>query len=330
MVRVHVKYFIGLILLSFLTFNNGCGDSKIKTEHITKTMSIAENPVKKEIQDSKIVKPDNVIKGNYAVALFDTPVLYTKNFPVVYGGKNGRTLGYNKSKLVKELEYVAFPGTVFEILDEYEVGGQTIYKVYDPLYDIVLGGTNLYVDSRFVEVRNEKPEPRNVTLPSRSEIFEFLDKSMGSRYVWGANNYNGVEKMLEFYPPSGKLNKKDLDHWSMTGFDCSGLIYEATNGYTARSTHQMVNYGQGVEIAGKSAEQIADILEPLDMIVWKGHVIYVYDEKTTIESAYSDGGVVKKDLVSVLRSIMTNRNPSNEWKDNAGKMFVVRRWYPGN
>ncbi len=266
-------------------------------------------------------------KGEYAVALYDTPILNTPDFKKVYGGSDGKTLSLSKNGLIKELEYVAFPGTVFKILEEYNFDRYSIFKVATDEYQIILGGTNLYIDSRFVRRQIAMPDGKTVIMPTKKEIYAYLDSSLGSAYVWGANNIHGVEKMLEFYKPSGKLSNAAYDQWCIKGVDCSGLMYEATKGFTARNTHQLVNFGKGLNIEGKSAREISKMLDSLDMIVWKGHVIYVYDENTTIESSHSAGGVVMKDLISCLEKIMKTREPANEWDDNKGKIFVVRRWW---
>lgn len=272
-------------------------------------------------------KDSSINKELYAVSVYDTPVLNTPDFDRIYGGKDGSTLAFNKSGLVKELEYVAFPGSVFEIKDEFRIGDHSIYKVISEEYDIVLNGTELFIDSRFVELKDTKPERKKIPKPSKEQIYNFFDKCKDADYVWGANNINGVDKMFEFYRPKGNINSDIYNHWCMKGLDCSGLIYEATNGYTPRNTHQMVTYGNGIKIEGKSVSEIAELLEPLDMIVWKGHVIYVYDKNTTIQSAQSEGGVVKKDLNSTLNKIMQTRRPANVWSDDKGKVFVVRRWF---
>ncbi len=291
--------------------------------------------VKKQVSDSLIAldtirslsKDSSINKELYAVSVYDTPVLSTPDFDRIYGGKDGSTLAFNKSGLVKELEYVAFPGSVFKIIDEIKNGDHSVYKVTSDEYDIVLNGTDLFIDSRFVELKDTKPERKSIPKPSIDQIYNFFDQCQNADYVWGANNINGVAKMLEFYKPEGKLNQKVFNQWCMKGLDCSGLIYEATNGYTPRNTHQMVTYGKGIIIEGKSVSEIAELLEPLDMIVWKGHVIYVYDKNTTIQSAQSEGGVVKKVLISTLNKIMQTRRPANEWSDDKGKVFVVRRWF---
>lgn len=265
--------------------------------------------------------------NKYAISKYPTPVLCTKNFEEVYGGNDGNTLKRSDNGLIKELEYVAYPGSSFEILEVYNTGDHKIFKVYSDEYDIPELGIELFIDSRFVEVTSDKPDERKIVLPSKQKIYEFFDKSIEALYIWGANNINGVDEMFEYYKPSGKLSDKERNEWGLKGTDCSGLIYEATNGYTPRHTYQLVYFGDPVIIEGLTASQIANKLEPLDLIVWKGHVIIVYDRNTTIESAMSAGGVVKKNLRSVIEKLMRNRQPINKWIGGKRKAFVIRRWY---
>lgn len=289
---------------------------------------IRETPKKQETKENTTLKKDTLKSDGkkYAVSKYFTPVINTKNFSSVYGGKDGKSLKRSKNGLIKELEYVAYPGSIFEILDEYKKDNYSIYKIYTDEYDISELDIELFIDSRFVEITYQKPEKRKIDVPSKSKIYDYLDKSVGSLYVWGANNIDGVKEMFDFYPPKGDLGNKESNEWELKGVDCSGLIYEATNGFTARNTHQMVYMGEGVNIGGMTAKQIAKIVKPLDIIVWKGHVILVYDNETTIESSFSAGCVVKKDLVSVLSKLMQKRTPVNEW-GNGGNVFVVRRWF---
>jgi hypothetical protein len=80
--------------------------------------------------------------------------------------------------------------------------------------------------------------------------------------------------------------------------------------------------------------EIAGSLEPLDLIVWNGHVIIVLDRDTVIESRLEcekpgRGGVVTTPLHQRLREILQTRRPMDQWPA-AGKqrdIFVVRRWY---
>jgi hypothetical protein len=66
------------------------------------------------------------------------------------------------------------------------------------------------------------------------------------------------------------------------------------------------------------------------MIVWNGHVIYVYDEKTSIQSSLSKGGVIKLDLVETLKEVMSTRTPVNDYSSSKGSRFVIRRWFNNN
>ena len=133
--------------------------------------------------------------------------------------------------------------------------------------------------------------------------------------------------MLEYYKPSGEISEDTKYLWSLKGCDCSGLMYEATNGFTERNTSKLLYSGKGLEIKGLTAEEITAKLKPLDMIVWDGHVIYVYDEETAIQSSLSKGGVVKTDLLETIREVMKKRKPVNEFSEHGKKKFVVRRWY---
>lgn len=263
----------------------------------------------------------------YAVSKYPTPVLNTPYIDSVYGGKDGRTLKKSKSGLVKELEYVAYVGSSFEILDIINKGSHSVYKVFAPDYSIPELKIDLYIDSRFVDTTLTEPKKRIAKLPGKAEIIRFMYDNIGALYVWGGNNIEGVDQMFSYYPPKGELTAKEEKEWGLKGLDCSGLLYQATDGYTPRNTHQLVHYGKAVEIEGLSVNQIIAKVEPLDLIVWKGHVIVILDSETTIQSAHSAWGVVKKDLESVLRQVMSKRKALNEWVDGETKKFVIRRWY---
>lgn len=265
-----------------------------------------------------------VSQPRYAVTESAAPVLNSPDFESVFGGYDGVSVKTDEQGLIREIEYVAFKGTVFEIIEQLNKGDHKIYRVRsdDYKYD-----SELYIDSRFVNVVTEKPLVELKKLPSRKKIYSFLDRTVGSKYIWGGNYIAGISKMLEYYTPTGKIDTETKMLWTLKGCDCSGLMYEATNGYTERNTSKLVYEGESVLIEGLNAEEIADKLQPLDMIVWKGHVIYVYDEITAIQSALSKGGVVKTDLIETLKHLTETRTPVNDYDAGSGKRFVVRRWY---
>jgi hypothetical protein len=259
----------------------------------------------------------------YAVAKEPAPVLNSPDFKAVFGGADGMTVKIDNQGLIREMEYIALPGTVFELLGEFDYGTYKIFKVETKEYEY---NTNLYVDSRFLDLKKQRPHERIIKLPSKTEIYDFLDKVTGNRYCWGGN-FNGISKLLELYKPAGEISTQLKNEWMLTGCDCSGLMYEATNGYTPRNTNKLVNYGNAVEIEGLTAEEIAAKLKPLDMMVWNGHVIYVYDENTAIQSSLSKGGVVKTDLISTIQELIKSRTPVNNYDAASGERFVVRRWF---
>ncbi|RPI15897.1 MAG: peptidoglycan endopeptidase [Ignavibacteriae bacterium] len=267
---------------------------------------------------------NNMYSQQYAVSISPTPVLNSPDFSAVFGGADGKSIPTDNQGLIREMEFVAFPGTIFEILDVINNDGNEILHVKCDSY---VYNADLYIDKRFVKVQTEKPVYIKPELPSKKEIYRCLDRAVGSKYVWGGNYISGVSKLLEYYIPSSQLSDEMKSLWILKGCDCSGLMYEATNGYTERNTSKLINYGSPVNIEGKSADEIFNIVKPLDMMVWKGHVIYVYDEITAIQSSLSMGGVVKTDLLQTIERLMESRTPVNDYDTGNGDRFVIRRWY---
>lgn len=261
----------------------------------------------------------------YAVAKEPTPVLNSPDFAAVFGGSDGVTVKTDNQGLIREMEFIALPGTVFDLLGEFDHGSYKIFKVECKEYDY---NTELFIDSRFVELKKDRPKERFISMPSKEDIYKSLDKWIGNRYCWGGNFNDGIQKLIELYKPAGDIPKSLQNEWTLKGCDCSGLMYEATNGFTPRNTSKLVNYGEPVEIEGLTAEEITAKLKPLDMLVWNGHVIYVYDEKSSIQSSLSRGGVVKMDLLETVAGLMASRTPVNDYNNSQGDRFVVRRWYP--
>jgi hypothetical protein len=272
----------------------------------------------------------------YAVAQGPTPVLNTPEFAAVFGGADGRTLKEDKTGLIRELEWIAFSGTVFEINDIYDYGEYRIYKVVSAEYPY-RSESGYFIDSRFVDIRSASPDPRKIIVPSQATIIQNLRENEDiDLYVWGGNISDGVPSLLELYPPQGELDPVTRKRWQLQGLDCSGLLFEATNGYTPRNTSALVNFGEPVHIKGLSAAQIADTLQPLDIIAWAGHVIIVIDSFQAIESRAryfsrekdDKSGVLIRDLYQVILETMRSRCPVNNFDHTARhKQFVVRRWY---
>ncbi len=269
--------------------------------------------------------------AEYAVARTSAPVLNTPDFQGVFGGTSGEKLKTDHCGQVRDLEYIALPGTVFTILNKQRVGTADIYQVETDDY-AAPPNARLYVDSRFLKLEHVAPAPRRPLLPTREEIISALKASLGSRYVWGGNALNGVPELAAwFYKGIGDDDKGRL---TLAGLDCSGLLYRATGGWTPRNTAQLTAFGRSVEIAGKRAAEIAAMLQPLDLIVWRGHVLIVIDQQAVIESRLDcgnsgNGGVVMTPLSRRIAEVMRTRLPANAISsvNERRNVFVVRRWY---
>jgi hypothetical protein len=267
----------------------------------------------------------------FGVARSHVPVLNTAAFAGVFGGADGKTLKTDRCGQVRELEFIALPGTAFKIRGEIHNDTTTVFRVETDDYPMP-AGTTLYVDSRFIELREGKPVSRARKLPPVTEVIAALRGSIGSPYVWGGNLQGGLAELIELFY-GGAVPAAARGKLTLAGLDCSGLLYQATNGWTPRNTSQLVSYGRAVPVAGKTVEMIAGQMEPLDLIVWNGHVIIVLDRATVIESRLEcgkkgNGGVVTTELHQRLTEIMRSRRPVDSWP-GAGKqrdVFVVRRW----
>lgn len=154
----------------------------------------------------------------------------------------------------------------------------------------------------------------------------------------GGNLREGIPEMLSFYPPSSNISPELQNRWILKGVDCSGLLYEATNGYTPRNTDALIAFGGPVQIAGLTIPQIIEKVEPLDLIIWEGHVIIILGKNRAIESRLDydketpgcQGGVWIRPLKQVLEETLRHRIPAdkNDGAKEGEKIFVIRRWYP--
>jgi hypothetical protein len=254
----------------------------------------------------------------FAVAQGPTPVLNTPAFHDYF--RPGRRL--DPCQGVRPIETVALPGTLFRIEGVLQDKGATIYRVTTRDYPYPKK-TGYFVDARFVKPVPPGTPERVPQLPSLDQVQKGLLAALGKPYVWGGNVREGVPLLAELYPGGETLG----------GVDCSGLLYQATDGYTARNTLALINYGTAVPVAGLTAEQVAQQLEPLDLIVWDGHVMVVLDGESIIQSrmgCQGGGGVVMSPLGQTLRNLMKTRKPRDIFpQGSAGQhSFVVRRWFP--
>ena len=166
--------------------------------------------------------------AQYAVARSAAPVLNSPDFSAIFGGPDGNTLKTDRCGQVRELEYIALPGTSFKLLREIRNNNSRIYQVETSDYPTPADG-KLYVDSRFIELHDSQPSARTRKLPERQQIISDLRGASGSPYVWGGNVQQGVGQLSEMFyhgtrPPgkqewaslsgsrlnSAKINRPDL------------------------------------------------------------------------------------------------------------------------
>jgi hypothetical protein len=256
--------------------------------------------------------------ARYAVAVTPTPVLNTPDFKKFFGG----SLQLDPCKGVRPIEFVALAGTLFKVEAEMVKDGVTVYRVTSNDYPY-RSEKGYFVDARSVQPVEGAPQERPRTLPGLAEVQRRLTAALGKPYVWGGNVKDGLPFLRKYYPQGDPL----------AGVDCSGLLYEATDGFTPRNTSALTAFGTALPVAGLSAQQIAAKLQPLDLIVWKGHVMIVLDGDSLIESTMGCeggiGGVHLSPLPDALRRLMKHRQPLDMFPQGAAgaKGFVVRRWF---
>jgi len=210
-----------------------------------------------------------------------------------------------------ELETIIFPYVLLELVEQV---APEIWEIKTKEYP---SSSQLYIDSKFF---NPIPIPleREIELPSREEVVETMKKLEGIRYFWGGSYPYGIPNILKFYPHI--QDRDDLSDLICQGIDCSGLLYFASNGWTPRNTSQLIHFGTKICESSLSSEELQTILKPLDIIVWKGHVIIAVSHDTVIESRI-DKGVVFSPLKKRFPEVQKLAKEQNQ------ELFI-RRWYP--
>ncbi len=258
----------------------------------------------------------------YFIAKTFTPILNTENFQSIFGGKDGASVSIDNQGFIRALESIAFPKTKFKMLKKHP---SHVLEVTTKDYPYP---GPFFVDSRFLlEVADNHPE-RILELPSSYCVLQTLDSLLGHRYFWGGNCL-GIAEILSLYPPKKQVVDTTTLNWQLKGFDCSGLMYYASSGFTPRNTSSWVNFGNPVSIERKKVEEIIGFLKPLDAIVWKGHIIFVQDKEYVIESR-AGKGVIKTKTQERLQNLINieGKTPKNNWEEGLEPQFLIRRWHP--
>lgn len=265
-------------------------------------------------------------KAEFALTKTFTPILDTENFKQVFGGQDGCSLPLDNQNLLRNIETVLFPNTKVQILKTW-----ADYQVVQITTNEYPYRGNFFTDIRFLDLVNSEPKERKIILPEKESILKELKGLQGKPYIWGGNYDKGISELLRFYPPQGSISEDLQAIWTLSGVDCSGLLYLVTNGYTPRNTSSLLKYGQAVEIKELTPQEITGKLQPLDLIVWRGHVIIILDDKYVIESRGGKGVVITSIEERLQELIIKDKKrPANLWQESSSQSneFVVRRWFP--
>lgn len=258
----------------------------------------------------------------FAITRHPTPVLTTSAFKACFGAEDGSSLPLDEQQLLRPVEMILLTHSKVELLEDR---GESIWKIRTLEHP---SKEALYVDERFLaRVEDSFPERERAVL-SKKEILDRLQQQIGVRYIWGGNWPQGVPQMLHWYQPKAKyetLSPLLLDTWQLKGVDCSGLLYFASDGNTPRNTAELVKWGKGLEIENSGADAIVKKLKPLDLIVWKGHVLICLNSDTLIESR-AGVGVITHPAQERLSEILHTRRAVNRYSSKE-PCFVVRRFH---
>lgn len=284
-----------------------------------------------------VIEKISLINVRYAIAIHPTPLFNTGDIHgVLYGTWKGPLLDKDDAQIY-ELEDIAFTGTAFTVKWEFSSGENTFYIVNTKEYPYPTTPW-YYVDARFLRLYKYQPLERKIVLPSKKDIIATLTGYVWYGYVWGGNIPGWVPLLKDFYAPSEDIDQLTQDKLILSGFDCSGILYAATNWFTPRNTSKLVKFWTWLAISGLNIDEISSQLKPLDIIGWRGHVMIVIDEENLIESRLDydpvmtwaqESWVKIRNIKTVLTQIMQERLPVNDYDDVVPewqKKFVIRRW----
>lgn len=213
----------------------------------------------------------------FATVIKNAPLFNRKEISAAF-------LNFDKVHLIREIETILLPGSLLAIVKKEG----DILEVLTEEYTSV---KPLYIDKRFVNEGDEKPDERKKVMPNTNTMIERLLNFPRLPYIWGGNVPEGIPELLTYYPPKKPLSSFDYIYWQLKGVDCSGLLYSITNGSTLRNTSQI--YATYPQVTS---------LKPLDVIVYPGHNLIVLPNNRVIESRQYDG-IVFSDLTTRLKEV---------------------------
>jgi len=253
------------------------------------------------------------------------------------------TLRYDKFGEIDELEFIAPKGTVFFLQRQIRQqirSGETIY--FQVSTDYYPTNTPLWIDGRFLDIREVYPDSPPIEERTSQEILEYLRSLEGVPYTWNGNYSRGIPEILEYYQPSGDISARLTGDWILEGVDSTGALHEASGGITPLDDSKMTTFGDSIHIEldteqktkEEIAQQLIDVLLPLDIIATGGRTWIVLDDNQVLESKHRakfDGSVVISPLLHTIVGLLEKRvyvqDIMDELENKKAKKFVIRRWH---
>lgn len=229
-------------------------------------------------------------------------------------GMFDETLEKDNQGLFRGLETILLPNTCVE----YRSLADGIIQVSSSSYP----KKDCYSLENFLNVKTNVSSDIGLLTPK--QLIDRLMDLEGIPYVWGSSAVLSKKEqnfLREFFFTYTHSFKDNLDYL-FSGLDCSGLLHFVTKGVTPRNTSELIDYGHPVDIQNKSIDQILLQIQPLDLLVWKGHVVIFLSQDEMIESRLG-WGVVRSCAKQRLSEVFQNKRPVNVYEENS---FVIRRF----
>lgn len=218
-------------------------------------------------------------------------------------------LCFDDQGLWRPLETILLPGSFVKAMIE---PGNPICRVSTPNYP---SASPLYTLVKLLSSDHQPQKPPS----SLALFFEKIYSCLGLPYLWGGNLPEGTHALATLYPERPRDPKTD-QIYTLRGVDCSGLIYYASQGLTARNSSDLIR--QGKAVTDLSA------LAPGMLIGWKGHVLIV-TERGIIESKAQEG-VILSNTKETIEALLKEKKFLPQWPQEppSHPCFVIRDLRP--
>ncbi|MEN9343671.1 MAG: hypothetical protein RLZZ453_458 [Chlamydiota bacterium] len=218
---------------------------------------------------------------------------------------------FDAQGLWRSLETILLPGNTYTVVERGD--SATITTASYP------SSNPLYTDPRFIDRSELFKGDVDALTPSLEHFLQRIEECVKNKvpYLWGGNLPQGDERMGRLlYNNYTSLSKEQQRACSLTGVDCSGLIYWASNGVTPRNS-------SGLILAGIPVTTL-DCLKPGMLIGWKGHVLIV-TKKGIVESAAGKGTICTP-TEEKINALVKERTFLKEWPPTPPETpsFVIR------